>query len=75
MTFQVTKAFPPDEEHPIAEIVHRLSEKAVELPAIVRVADDTLRLVIYDREGRIVWDYPLDDLCEALDRARSTLRG
>ena len=75
MTFKISKGYPPDEEWPIAEVIEEVKEGVVNAPAIVRIEGAERRLILYDREGQVAWDYPFAAFVEALHRAESSLAG
>jgi hypothetical protein len=72
VTFKISKGFPPDEEWPIAEI-HEEVDGGINTPAIVRIEGGERRVMIYDKAGQIVWDYPLNAFVDALRQAESSL--
>ena len=72
MTFKISKGFPPDEEWPIAEVLEE-ADGGVNAPAIVRIEGVERRLVIYDRTGKVAWDYPFGAFVEALHQAELSL--
>jgi hypothetical protein len=72
VTFKISKGFPPDEEWPIAQ-VHEEVDGGINTPAIVRIEGAERRLIIYDKSGRVEWDYPFEGFVEALHHAKAAL--
>lgn len=72
MTFEISKVFPPDRESAVAELNVR-HDGGVDIPADVYRENGELRISIFGREGRVAWEYPLDDWLRAIERAVEVL--
>jgi hypothetical protein len=74
MTFELFKAFPPDRESPVVELNVR-HEDVVEIPAEIRRENGEFRIILFARQGGAAWDYPVDELIKAVERAVEILKG
>ena len=71
MTFEIFKAFPPQQDGPVAQLFVR-HDGVVDVPAEVYRANDGLRITLFAHDGP-AWDYPVDDFIEAVNQAVETL--
>lgn len=72
MTFQIFKAFPPDQDRPVAEL-HVTSPEGVEVPMQVFREGADLRVTIFAADGGVAWDFSVTDLIDGLRRAGEAL--
>ncbi len=73
LTFEVSKAFPPDGDSPLAEIWTRQNGE-LSAPAVVFERDGDLMIKFYERDGAVAWEYSLDDLLAAIEKAKDILQ-
>jgi hypothetical protein len=73
LTFEVSKAFPPDGDSPIAEICTRVDGELNAL-AVVFERDGVVMIKIFERDGAVAWEYGLRDVLIAIDLAKDLLK-
>jgi hypothetical protein len=72
MTFEIFKAFPPDRDSAIVEVIFR-HDGGVDVPAEVYREDGELRIAIFGRQGGVPSEYPLEAWIQAIQRAIEVL--
>ncbi len=72
MEFDIFKAYPPDRDAVVAEVVHR-HDGFVDISAEVSHVNGELTITIFGREGGPSWEYPLADWMGAVERAVEAL--
>ncbi|HTC69571.1 MAG TPA: hypothetical protein VK662_08390 [Acidothermaceae bacterium] len=74
MRFEIFKAFPPDRDTAVAEL-HSPHGDGVDVPMQVYRAGDELRIAIFSIDGRVAWEYPVEELMTAIRSAIESLGG
>jgi hypothetical protein len=72
LTFKISKAFPPDRDDAVAELL-AFHDDGVDAPANIYRQNGELRITIFGAKGDVAWEYPLDEWTEAIQRAIDVL--
>jgi len=72
MSFETVKVYPPDLNYPAAEL-HVVTKDGIEIPLRVSRETGELLVTIFDAAGATAWEFGLDDLQAALQRAAASL--
>jgi hypothetical protein len=72
MAIEIFKAFPPDQDHPIAELQVR-HDGIVDIPAEVSGTPGNLKITLFGRNDGVAWKYPLNEFLGAIARAVDVL--
>ena len=74
MTFKISKAYPPDRDAPIAELLV-FRDGGVDAPANIYRQNDELRIMIFGAKGDVAWEYPVEEWIDAIKQAIEVLDG
>jgi len=66
--FEIFKAFPPDDEEPVAQL-HHSRDGRVDIPAEIHLANGELRITLFSRDAGPAWDYSVAEFSDAITRA------
>lgn len=72
MPFRIFKSFPPDGDCPLAEM-SVVRPDGAENPFVIFRRDGTFMITVYERNGKVAWEYPLDDLLDGISAATQAL--